>query len=358
MNASNTSVAVLGYGRFGRALSGLLLDAGLTVRAFDSHADVPIAIAADSPKSLVQGATHIVLAVPIVEMRSAIDEIAPFLESSQLVLDVGSVKVAPVQALTDRLGIRIPWVGTHPLFGPTSLALAERPLRVVVCPNAMHPDAASRARALYEAIGCEVLEESPELHDRRMAETHALAFFVAKGVLEANIGLDVPYAPPSFQAITRIVDVVRSDAGHLFASIQRENPHAATARRRLIDALTAVDMRLSNEAPTEMSGRPDVPNLAIADAPVVAPELRETRELIDDLDREIVSLLSRRMELARRARRAKARLGLGIVDPTREAELLGYRRAWAASQGLDPASVEEIFEAILRASRRAQEREA
>jgi hypothetical protein len=39
-----------------------------------------------------------VLAVPIVEMRSAIDEIAPFLEPSQLVLDVGSVKVGGLSA--------------------------------------------------------------------------------------------------------------------------------------------------------------------------------------------------------------------------------------------------------------------
>jgi prephenate dehydrogenase len=60
------------------------------------------------------------------------------------------------------------------------------------------------------------------------------------------------------------------------------------------------------------------------------------------------------MELARRARRAKARLGLGIVDSVREAELLGNRRTWAISEGLDPEGVAEIFDAVLRVSRRAQ----
>jgi prephenate dehydrogenase len=354
MTGANATVAILGYGRFGRALASLLVDAGAVVRAYDPRSSIPVALVASSPESLVRGATHVVLAVPIAAMRAAIEEIAPFLDPSQIVLDVGSVKTGPIEILAEVLGHRIPWVGTHPLFGPTSLALAERPLRVVVCPNAMHPDAAQRARALYESIGCEILEETAELHDRRMAETHALAFFVAKGVLEANMGLDVPNAPPSFQAITRTVDVVRSDAGHLFAAIQCENPYAAEARRKFIDSLIAIDARLSEQPQGDVVNGQSAMDLAITNVPATAPDLRETRELIDDLDRELIMLLARRMELARRARRAKARLGLGIVDSVREVELLGNRRVWAAAEGMDPEGVAEIFEAILRASRRAQ----
>ncbi|MBK9262877.1 MAG: prephenate dehydrogenase/arogenate dehydrogenase family protein [Polyangiaceae bacterium] len=354
---TNATIAILGYGRFGRALASLFVDAGADVRAYDARASIPVALVASSPEYLVRGASHVILAVPIDAMRTALEEIAPFLDSSQIVLDVGSVKVGPVEVLAEVLGNRVPWVGTHPLFGPTSLALAERPLRVVVCPNSMHPDAAVRARALYEAIGCEILEETAELHDRRMAETHALAFFVAKGVLEANMGLDVPNAPPSFQAITRTVDVVRSDAGHLFAAIQRENPYAAAVRKKFIEALIAIDARLAEEAQTNASSGAVASDLAIGNAPAVAPDLRETRDLIDDLDRELMTLLGRRMELARRARRAKARLGLGIVDSVREAELLVNRRAWAIAEGLDPEGVGDIFEAILRISRRTQLRE-
>jgi prephenate dehydrogenase len=216
----------------------------------------------------------------------------------------------------------------------------------------------SAPRCLYEAIGCEILEETAELHDRRMAETHALAFFVAKGVIEANIGLDVPNAPPSFQAITRTVDVVRSDAGHLFAAIQRENPYAPAARRKFIDSLIAIDARLSEQAQGDGANAQNAVDLAITNVTATAPDLRETRELIDDLDRELIMLLARRMELARRARCAKARLGLGIVDSVREVELMGNRRAWAADEGLDPESVAEIFEAVLRASRRAQLRDS
>ncbi len=348
------TVAILGYGRFGCALASLFADAGAVVRSYDSKVSIPVTLATSSVESLVRGASHIVLAVPITAMRSALQEIAPFLNSSQIVVDVGSVKMGPVQVMDEVLGRRIPWVGSHPLFGPTSLALAEKPLRVVVCPNAIHPEAARRVKALYEAIGCEVLEENADTHDRRMAETHALAFFVAKGILEANLGLDVPNAPPSFQAIARTVDVVRADAGHLFAAIQRENPYAAEARKKFIDALVAVDAGLIVKSRAELENSAEVRDLAITTIPTLAPDLRETRELIDDLDREILVLLARRMVLARRARRAKARLGLGIVDSVREAELLEKRRSWAISEGLDPESVVEVFESVLRLSRRTQ----
>src|SRR5262249_44128203 len=146
-------------------------------------------------------------------------------------------------------GEAIPWVGTHPMFGPVSLARGERPLRAVVCPNPSHADAVARITALFERIGCEVIHEDAAAHDRTMAYTHALAFFVAKGLIDAGTPASAPYAPPSFQAIARTVELVRSDAGHLFEALHRENPYAGEARRRLLDALTTADSDLARAKP-------------------------------------------------------------------------------------------------------------
>jgi prephenate dehydrogenase len=247
------------------------------------------------------------------------------------------------------LGDRIPWVATHPLFGPTSLALAERPLRVVICPNASHPTATSRARAFYERLGCWTIEQDAQGHDKAMAETHALAFFVAKGMLDAGVDTRVPFAPPSFQAIARTVDVVRGDAGHLFAAICADNPHAGDARRRLLDALTAVNAALGEPAHDDVTIAP----ATVAPAPH-SPELADTRDRIDELDQEIVALLGRRAELSRRAMKAKQRLGQPLYDPEREARVLGARRSMAEERGIDAESIEDVFRAILRFSRRVQ----
>jgi prephenate dehydrogenase len=340
-------VALVGYGRFGRALAGLLEAAQVGYSAFDPGAAVPDAVVAGDLASLVAGATHVVVAVPVPLMGPTLDALAPHLDPSQLVMDVGSVKLGPSRELARVLGDRIPWVATHPLFGPTSLARAERPLRVIVCPHATDAAITARAVRFWEALGCEVAEQSPEQHDRAMAMTHVLAFFVAKGLLDAGAGDDVVFAPPSFQAIARTLDAVRGDAGHLFAAIQRENPFAHDARRRLLDALVAVD-RAIDVAPGAIEP------IAIPDLGERSPELKMTREHIDEVDREIVSLLARRAELARRAGRAKAQLGAGVVDEARERALLSDRRAWATDAGLDPDAVEAVFNEMIRFSRRIQ----
>ena len=63
-----TTVAVLGYGRFGAALSSLLLDAGVSVRALDTYANVPDALRAPNLEALVHGVDDDI--VPVSQGRS------------------------------------------------------------------------------------------------------------------------------------------------------------------------------------------------------------------------------------------------------------------------------------------------
>ena len=348
-----TTVALLGYGRFGRALGDLLSDAGVEFRALDPVAEVPAPRRASSLHELTDGADLIAVAVPVPHMRAALIDLRPHLRPQQIVFDVGSVKVNPCAALAEVMKDEIPWVGTHPLFGPLSLALAERPLRVVVCPSPSFPEAAERVRALYRHIGCEVIDQTAEGHDRVMAHTHALTFFVAKGMIDAGAGMNVPFAPPSFQAISRTIETVRSDAGHLFSAIQKENPYSTEARSHLVEALSSIHRMLE-----EKGEGPDVPpdsqRLSIPDLGERSPDLKEARDHIDNLDKEIVALLARRTELSQRAAKAKAAMGHPVLDPAREAAVFAARRAWAEERGLDAEGVEEIFRAVVRASRRVQ----
>lgn len=343
---SGTRVALVGYGAFGRALGSLLDAAGLGWRALDPGVDVPEAHRATSLAELVFIADVVVLAVPVQRLRAALEALRPHLGPTQLVLDVGSVKVEPVRALRDVLGSRIPWAGTHPMFGPRSVATGG-PRRVVVCPNELRPRAARRAREFYERLGCEVLEQTPEAHDRVMAHTQALTFFMARGMMDAGTGVDIPFAPSSFQALARIIDGVRSEPPHLFATVERENPFARDARQLLLDALASIHEEL--DAPPAEAPESQAPPLLEAGA-----ELRQVREDIDAVDRELVDLLARRVELARRAARAKAQVGQPVPDPAREEALVASRGAWGASLGLDEEGVEAVFRAILRFSRRSQ----
>jgi len=342
-------IGILGHGRFGRALGALLLEAGHGYRAWDPIAEIPAEHRVAGPRDLIDGSEVLVLAMPVPALSSVLVGLRPLLRPDHLVLDVCSVKVGPCALLEEHLGAAIPHAGTHPLFGPVSLARAERPLRVVLCASPRHPAAAQRTEELFRSLGCEVLRQSPEDHDRVMATTHALTFFIAKGLLAVGAGAELPFTPPSFHAIARTLESVREDAGHLFAALQNENPFASGAREGLLEALSAIHRSLAEAAATGGGEQLSIPDLGAR-----SPALQEARDHIDVLDRELVGFLARRKELVLRAGRAKAELNLPVHDPEREASQLQARRAWADEVGLEAQGVEEVFRAVLRSSRSAQ----
>ena len=179
-------------------------------------------MAAATPAELVTRARLVILAVPTAETRNAVRALHPHLTPDHLVMDVGSIKQGAVQAMSEVFGRRIPWVATHPLFGSSTIALGERPLLAVVCPNALHPGAAEIARVFYERIGCVVSEQDAAEHDHAMARSHALAFFVAKALMDMGAGAGLPFTPPSFQAMAKTIELVRTDSAHLFLAIERK----------------------------------------------------------------------------------------------------------------------------------------
>jgi prephenate dehydrogenase len=354
------NVAIVGHGRFGAALGDLLEDAGHPVRAHDPAVAVPAHRAATDLAGVTKGARFVVLAVPVERVGPVARALAPALAPDQVVIDVSSVKVRPSEALAAALGGRVPWVATHPLFGPASIARGERPLRVVVCPSTEWPEAEADVATLFRGIDCQVLTMDAHDHDRRMAESHALGFFLAKGLLDAGATFDSPVTPPSSQGIARTIRSVRSDAGHLLGALHGENPYAAEMRGRVLVALEQLDRALANEETRRRSAPEDeeLPSLRIPDLGARSPALRKVRDLIDEVDAELVELLGRRALLARRARAVKAGIGAGVRDVAREGQLRADRRGKAAERGLDPDRVDDVFTAILRLSVALQEEEA
>lgn len=362
-----TTAAIIGFGRFGAALAERLREASVAVRAFDPAVTAPTIIAgataqeailAATALEAIAGAELVILAVPVAALASVLQEIRPSLTAQQIVIDVGSVKTGPSALLEKILGPEIPWVATHPLFGPMSLARGERPVQVVVCPNLQHPDAVETISEFFLEVGFDPVSLDPEAHDREMASTHALAFFIAKGFLDAEIDLNSDYAPPSVWGLRRMLASVQADAGQLYATLQLENPYSANARRRLLNALGNADAALRQATPSAANHGGDLMlNFLTSPPGPVSPLLDKARESIDEIDRELIALLARRAQLSKRAGRVKANIGYGVRDPQREIALLEERRAMALKMGLDPSAVEEIFQSILCLSRDFQRKD-
>ena len=82
------SVGIVGYGRFGRALSDVMTEAGLAVSAFDPATNIPGHHSADSLATLTAEHDTVFLAVPVHAIDSALSELRPFLTPDHLVIDV------------------------------------------------------------------------------------------------------------------------------------------------------------------------------------------------------------------------------------------------------------------------------
>lgn len=329
MSDLDAPVAILGFGRFGRALGELIVEHDLDARAFDNgnnhrpslgrtglrtvddggtglrpveREGCSISIV-DSVAELVDGARLIILATPVSAAKSVLRALRPHLSADHLVIDVASVKAVAVRAMTDLLGADIPWIATHPLFGPASIARAEH-LHAVVCPNDAHPAATNRAAAFYERLGCDVTFQSADEHDRTMACTHALAFFVAKGMLDIGAGQSDAPAPPSFSAMAQTIETVRADAGHLFYAIQHDNPHAAQARRSLLDSLARIHDQIESPVSAAEPAASSSAERQLTIAPGSAePDDAGTREFLREIDNQIADLRSRRIQIETRAQR-------------------------------------------------------
>lgn len=346
------TVGIVGFGRFGRSLGELMVESGLSVRAFDPHAPVPGPLAAASLAELIRSSETIVLAVPVPALEDVVAGAAPSLTAQHVVLDVASVKMKPTELFDRYLADRVPWAATHPLFGPASLARRERPLRVVVCPNDRHAAAVDAAVRLYTGLGCQVRLQDAEAHDREMARTHALGFLIAKAFIDLGIGSEPESVPPSFRGIAATIESVREDAGHLFTAILRDNPFAAGARQAFIDALSSLDDELAH--PAADTAVPAQAEFPIPDLGRRSPDLLEVRDLIDDVDRRLVDLLVQRLDLSKRAGHIKRRENRPVRDPVREDALLAERAAWARDGGLDVEGTLKVFRSILDQSRAYQ----
>ncbi len=78
------------------------------------------------------------------------------------------------------------------------------------------------------------------------------------------------------------------------------------------------------------------------------------RDEIDRIDRELVRLISLRLDSSIEIGRLKAERGLGIRSPDREAELIAEARDDALAAGVSPDYIEELMRLVLRHSRAAQ----
>ena len=82
--------------------------------------------------------------------------------------------------------------------------------------------------------------------------------------------------------------------------------------------------------------------------------LRRSRQKIDGIDRDILDLISSRMSLAREIAEAKGVLGMEILDPERELQIIERTRKIARENGIDENKLTELMKILMDLSKTEQ----
>ncbi len=83
-------------------------------------------------------------------------------------------------------------------------------------------------------------------------------------------------------------------------------------------------------------------------------EIKKLRDNIDDIDRQILDLISRRLTQVQEVVALKKAHNIPVYHPAREEDLISRLRGQATSSGIDPDFMEELYRVILRNSRMEQ----
>ena len=246
MNGVN-QISIMGMGLMGASLAAALKDSAYTGAVTGwARRDEVCEVAKQSgwfdsvtadASAAVAGADLVVFCLPVQVIGETVLELASDFKPGAVVTDVGSTKLALVEALTMRLAEgSVSFVGSHPICGSEKSGFEAadthlyRNRLTVVCPSASEA-ANARISALWACVGSEVLEMGAREHDGLLASTshlpHMVAALVVRAVASEPDAID--FCGTGFRDTTRVAsgssavwaDIMESNREILRASLVR-----------------------------------------------------------------------------------------------------------------------------------------
>lgn len=234
------SVGILGHrGNFGMFTSQCLRDyaPGIELRLWD-----PDGFQEDIERVLSSDA--VIFAVPPKAYESVLSEYIPKTRPDTILVDVCTVKVHTVKLLRKLAGTR-PYIATHPMFGPQSYLENSRSLRnlqIAICESTLPEQIDAELRDLLKRAQLEIIDMSPEEHDRNAAEEQLLTQYIGRIVAHAGFARSESGAHTvSSRHFYTAMDIVAKDK-KLFEDASDLNPFWAEIEARF--EVAAAQLRL------------------------------------------------------------------------------------------------------------------
>jgi prephenate dehydrogenase len=232
-------VAIIGgSGKMGRWFAEFLLKEGKEVvitgrnqkKLLEARQQLGGIEVTTSSAEAVKSADAVLLSVPIDGFDEVVKQISPYTHSGQVIIDITSVKGAPVEAMHRHIKAGVT-LGVHPMFGPGARSVANQ--NFVLTPTNEEEEAlAQKVKQYLEIKGAVVTLMSPHEHDEMVAIILGLSHFIAIVSADSLAGLGrlkemEAIGSSTYKVLLTLVGSVISEDAELYASLQMSLPDMA-----------------------------------------------------------------------------------------------------------------------------------
>ncbi len=176
----------------------------------------------------VRSADVIIISVPIDTFEEVVEQIHPYIQPKQAVIDITSIKVFPVETMHKHIKTGLV-LGTHPVFGPGVRGITNQNF-VLTPTNDNERALAQKIREYLEVKGAKVTLMTPHEHDEMMAVVLGLAHFIAIVSADTLANFDKltlfrTVGGSTYKVLLTLVESVISEDPELYASLQMSLPN-------------------------------------------------------------------------------------------------------------------------------------
>ena len=182
----------------------------------------------------------LVISVPIQFTSDVIHEVAPFMKSGSLMVDVTSVKEEPLKAMKEALPETVECIPTHPVFGPRTTRLDNQ---VIVLTAEKKGKWYNKVYDYLASKNMRIIETTAQKHDFMMSIVQVLTHFsfisTASAIEKLKVDLteSEDYESPIYNLMIDMIARIVAQNPYLTYNIQSMNNNGPKIRNTFAEAV-------------------------------------------------------------------------------------------------------------------------